>query len=511
MKTFTKIVTAFLVVIALNCALGGFALHELGNVGDTTKDIKDNWMPSVQSTLTMRNRLSGFRIDELQHILSSDPADMAKYEKRMDADMAGFHQAEATYQKLITEPEERRLYDEMKPMTDQYLALHQQILALSKKGDNQAATTLLRGESSRLRAELDDHMRKIVEINVAGAERTGKEADGIYTTASVSVLTGLAIVAVIGVVLATLFARSLIRQLGGEPSYAAEIADRIADGNLATEVQLSPGDTTSMLHAIGRMRQMLAGIVQDIKVSTESVATAAAQITQGNADLSSRTEQQAASLEETAASMSELTATVRQNLENARQANQIGTNAVGTVEVGSAAVDQLVTTVNRISDSSGKIADIITMIEGIAFQTNILALNAAVEAARAGEQGRGFAVVASEVRSLAQRSSAAAKEIKELIESSVESVSDGVRRADEVGRNMVEVKQAIRRVADLVGEITAASEEQSRGIEQVDTAVSQMDQVTQQNAALVEEAAAAAQSMHDQADKLKTSAAAFRL
>jgi methyl-accepting chemotaxis protein len=259
------------------------------------------------------------------------------------------------------------------------------------------------------------------------------------------------------------------------------------------------------------MNDGLVRIVSELRTGTDAIATASAQISAGNLDLSARTEEQAASLEETAASMSELTATVKQNTENARQANQIGTNAVETVEKGSVAVEQLVTTVNKISHSSAKIADIITLIEGIAFQTNILALNAAVEAARAGEQGRGFAVVASEVRSLAQRSSAAAKEIKELIEASVESVSDGVERAGDVGQNMLAVKQAIKRVADLVGEITAASDEQSRGIEQVDAAVTQMDEVTQQNAALVEEAAAAAQSMDDQAGKLKASAAVFKL
>lgn len=209
--------------------------------------------------------------------------------------------------------------------------------------------------------------------------------------------------------------------------------------------------------------------------------------------------------------MSELTATVKQNLENARQANAIGSNAVSTVAKGSISVEQLVTTVNAISTSSGKIADIIALIEGIAFQTNILALNAAVETARAGEQGRGFAVVASEVRSLAQRSSSAAKEIKGLIETSIDTVREGVSKADEVGQNIVEVQQAIRRVADLVGEITAASEEQSRGIEQVDAAVGQMDRVTQQNAALVEEAAAASKSMDDQAGKLRAAASVFKL
>ncbi|WP_206956784.1 methyl-accepting chemotaxis protein [Trinickia acidisoli] len=298
---------------------------------------------------------------------------------------------------------------------------------------------------------------------------------------------------------------------------AASTAGRVASGDLTSHFDVSHVDPASkdeisrVMRSLQTMNDGLVRIVSDMRNGTDAIATASGEITAGNNDLSARTEQQAASLQETAASMSELTATVKQNLENARQANMIGSNAVATVEKGSISVDQLVTTVNAISTSSGKIADIIALIEGIAFQTNILALNAAVEAARAGEQGRGFAVVASEVRSLAQRSSSAAKEIKGLIETSIDTVRDGVSKADEVGQNIVEVKHAIRRVADLVGEITAASEEQSRGIEQIDTAVSQMDHVTQQNAALVEQAAAASKSMSDQAGKLRTAASVFKL
>ncbi|MGG1948472.1 methyl-accepting chemotaxis protein [Trinickia sp. NRRL B-1857] len=298
---------------------------------------------------------------------------------------------------------------------------------------------------------------------------------------------------------------------------AASTAGRVASGDLTSHFDVSHADPASkdeisrVMRSLQTMNDGLVRIVTDMRNGTDAIATASGEITAGNNDLSARTEQQAASLQETAASMSELTATVKQNLENARQANMIGSNAVATVEKGTVSVEALVTTVNAISTSSGKIADIISLIEGIAFQTNILALNAAVEAARAGEQGRGFAVVASEVRSLAQRSSSAAKEIKDLIETSIDTVRDGVSKADEVGQNIVEVKHAIRRVADLVGEITAASEEQSRGIEQIDTAVSQMDHVTQQNAALVEQAAAASNSMSDQAGKLRAAAAVFKL
>jgi methyl-accepting chemotaxis protein len=323
---------------------------------------------------------------------------------------------------------------------------------------------------------------------------------------------GIGVLAFFGLMLHVIFKRVLAGL-----DVAATTAGRVASGDLTSHFDMSHVDPAAkdeisrVMRSLQTMNDGLVRIVTDMRSGTDAIATASHEIMAGNNDLSARTEQQAASLQETAASMSELTATVKQNLDNARQANAIGSNAVSTVAKGSISVEQLVTTVNAISTSSGKIADIIALIEGIAFQTNILALNAAVEAARAGEQGRGFAVVASEVRSLAQRSSSAAKEIKGLIETSIDTVREGVSKADEVGQNIVEVQQAIRRVADLVGEITAASEEQSRGIEQVDTAVGQMDRVTQQNAALVEEAAAASKSMDDQAGKLRAAASVFKL
>lgn len=304
----------------------------------------------------------------------------------------------------------------------------------------------------------------------------------------------------------------LIRSISSSLDKAISMANHIAAGDLTQYIEADSQDEIGrLLRALKDMRDSLIRIVKEVRTGTDAIATASAQIAAGNIDLSARTEQQAASLGETAASMSELTSTVKQNVENARQANTLGEDATGIVDNGYAAVERLMATIKEISTSSGKIAEITALIEGIAFQTNILALNAAVEAARAGEQGRGFAVVAGEVRSLAQRSSAAAKEIKELIEVSVSTVHDGVGRADAVGQNMSDVKQAIKRVADLVSAIALASEEQGRGVEQIDTTVSQMDEVTQRNAALVEEVVAASQSMNDQASKLKAAASVFKL
>jgi methyl-accepting chemotaxis protein len=305
--------------------------------------------------------------------------------------------------------------------------------------------------------------------------------------------------------------RIILRQIGGEPDYAADVVRQVAEGNLAVQVQVRSGDTASLLASLKGMVDRLSGLISGVRDTTESITTASQEIAQGNADLSQRTEEQASSLEETASSMEELTSTVRQNTENAKQANQLANNASDIAVKGGKVVDDVVHTMASISESSKKIVDIISVIEGIAFQTNILALNAAVEAARAGEQGRGFAVVAGEVRNLAQRSAAAAKEIKTLIDDSVNKVDAGTKQVDQAGATMTEIVQAVKRVTDIMAEIAAASNEQSAGIEQVNQAITQMDDVTQQNAALVEEAAAAAESLQEQANNLKESMSIFKL
>ena len=327
-----------------------------------------------------------------------------------------------------------------------------------------------------------------------------------------AILLVISLVAVLSAIAAGVWlVRSFSAQLGAEPGEINAAIGRVADGDLTQQFRLRQGDTQSVVAAMSRMQASLAKVVGTVRQSAEGVATASAEISQGNNDLSSRTEQQASALEQTSASMEQMGSIASQNADNARQANQLASSASEVAIQGGEVVNQVVQTMKDINDSSKKISDIIGVIDGIAFQTNILALNAAVEAARAGEQGRGFAVVASEVRSLAQRSAEAAKEIKGLIGASVERVDQGTALVDRAGSTMQEVVSSIRRVTDIVGEISSASQEQNAGVGQVAEAVSQMDQSTQENAALVEESAAAATNLRTQAEQLVQAVSVFRL
>jgi methyl-accepting chemotaxis protein len=677
-----KLVGAFMITSLLAVLLGLFAAVQLDKVNQMSRELAGSWLPSVQYVSDMNTRLNGLRRDELQHILSETPEERTRYEGQMTETLATFERDREAYEKLITTDEERRLHESFMASWRAYVAAHDEVLALSRGGRNDEAKALLRGEAGKHFRAASGELGKLVELNVKGGSAASERATEIFTTSRLQLLTGLGVIALLGLALGWLISRAITVPLAGALGIFARIQDghfddridvkstdevgrvlkglqemqaklkdqierdraaaaengriRTALDKVSTSVMLvdtdgkviymneaveamfrqnaaeigralpgfdagrllgQPGDglyrtashpplaTLGGVHTVemklggvtlksvaspvtdaqgrrlgtavqwfdrtlevgteeeinsvvkaaldgdllsrvrtegktgffamladgmNRLLGNMSEVVRTIKGAAQEVSSGADEISKGNANLSQRTEEQASSLEETASSMEEMTSTVRQNADNAQQANQLAVVARGQAEKGGTVVQQAVAAMQEINASSRKIADIIGVIDEIAFQTNLLALNAAVEAARAGEQGRGFAVVASEVRNLASRSAEAAKEIKALIQDSVGKVGEGAKLVDQSGQSLTEIMTAVKKVADIVAEISAASQEQSSGIEQVNKAVMSMDEVTQQNAALVEEAAAAAEALMDQARQMTETMAKYR-
>ncbi|MEM4989900.1 methyl-accepting chemotaxis protein [Collimonas sp. H4R21] len=507
LKIATKLLLSFALILMLTLVLGVASITQLGQVNATTNEINTNWLPSVRLLLTMKSNLALLRNVEMQHVMSNDAADMDKSAQFISEIRGGLQKSMSEYAPLVSE-QERAVYDQLKDKIPQYLEMDKKIVDISRAFRKDDAAKEIRGDSLAAIVELDKQVEHLVKINSDGSAASAKEGEAIYNKARVWMIGLMIAMLLLGFALALWIARVVAQPLG----FAVDVARRVAGGDLTADIEVRSRDETGQLmQALKDMNQSLQKIVGEVRSGTDTIATASSQIAAGNQNLSQRTEEQASSLEETAASMEQLTSTVKQNADNASQANQLAVSASEVALHGGTVVTQVVSTMGAINTSSKKIVDIIGVIDGIAFQTNILALNAAVEAARAGEQGRGFAVVAAEVRSLAQRSAAAAKEIKGLIDDSVEKVGLGSRLVDQAGTTMEEIVASVRRVTDIMGEITAASQEQTAGIEQINQAISQMDQVTQQNAALVEEAAAAAASLQDQAGVLADVVGAFKL
>jgi methyl-accepting chemotaxis protein len=508
-KISTRLTALICSLSALLILIGGVGLFGINKSNDSLKTVyEDRTVPLVQ--LEQVNRLlTRNRVLIMDMVINSEPAHIEKRDSEFRSNIEQITKSWNDFIATYLTPEEKTLADEFSAARQGYLQdgliPARDAIRAQKKDD---AIRIYEEKISPIAAKVQAAMAKLMQLQVDVAKKEYDSAMARYNT--IRTISIGAIVA--GVLFAFMFGLALVRGITRSLNQAIDTANAVAQGDLSTNIQVQGKDEVAQLLAsLSGMQDSLTKVVSSVRQGSEAVATASAEIASGNHDLSSRTESQASSLEETAASMEELGSTVRQNADNAKQANQLAHSASSVAVKGGQVVAQVVDTMKGINDSSRKIADIISVIDGIAFQTNILALNAAVEAARAGEQGRGFAVVASEVRSLAGRSADAAKEIKFLINDSVERVEQGTALVDQAGTTMEEVVSSIRRVTDIMGEISAASTEQSQGVAQVGEAVTNMDQVTQQNAALVEEMAAAASSLKSQSQDLVQTVAVFKL
>jgi methyl-accepting chemotaxis protein-1 (serine sensor receptor) len=497
---------AFLALQMISGAVIG--ILSLGSANDAMRTMYNDRVVAL-GQLDAMMRLINENEATVTNVLTGQAKSTPQALAQVEANAAAINKQWGAYFAGYLTPEERRLADEFVAHRKKYLeqALMPALNAL-RADDIATAAEVVHGQLKLLLPPLREHIDALAKLQLDVSRELYEHAQSRYVFVRNFCIAGMSF----GILLALLVGWWIVRGIVQPIQAAVNIADSVAAGDLTQTIQVRSGDETGkLMQALKHMNDNLAQIVGKVRQGSDVIASASSQVASGSHDLSARTEQQASSLEETASSMEELTSTVKQNADNARQANQMAASASEVAQKGGQLVAQVVDTMDAINGASRRIADIIGTIDGIAFQTNILALNAAVEAARAGEQGRGFAVVATEVRSLAQRSAAAAKEIKELIEDSVGKVDTGARLVHQTGATMNEIVESVQRVTDIMAEISAASNEQSAGIEQVNGAIGQMDQVTQQNAALVEEAAAAAEAMQREAGALVQAVAVFRL
>jgi methyl-accepting chemotaxis protein len=514
MKVGMRLGLGFALVLVLLVAVTVVGILRMAQIQDRLDHVVGVNNVSTRLVIDMRNNVSE-RLASLRVLtLMTDPADMEPELNKFKAQTGKYQDAQQKLSQVFAanaSGEEKALLEKIKEYEAAAMPAIAKASELYLAAKPEEATRVMVKEIRPVQKKWMEALDALGQLEDKQNTQSQVDAEAAFANARNFMLVLLALAVVMGVAAAVVITRGLLKQLGGEPGYTARIAGSIAHGDLSIAIETKQSDRGSLLVEMKEMRNSLVGIVSQVRRGTETIGTASREIAAGNIDLSSRTELQASSLEKTASAMERLTGTVKQNADNAREANQLAATASDVASKGGQVVSQVVETMGSINHSANKIVDIIGVIDGIAFQTNILALNAAVEAARAGEQGRGFAVVASEVRNLAQRSAAAAKEIKALIGDSVDKVERGSKLVGQAGVTMDEVVASVKRVTDIMGEIANASAEQSAGIEQVNHSIIEMDSMTQQNAALVEEAAAAAQSLQDQAAELARVVSIFKL
>ncbi|EIJ46517.1 methyl-accepting chemotaxis protein [Herbaspirillum sp. GW103] len=507
-KISVRLGVCFAALIAVMCVIGVVAVKNLWTVSAITDEIVNDRYAKVVLVNQINDRVNSAARALRNAIIAPDQAATNNYVERSLSNTREINVQMADLEKRLATPQGKQLFAKVKEVRGEYAKSRDKVVELLRQQKKVEAGEVLFREAIPAQDKYFEVLKELVAFQVALMDQSVAKGDDASSNAVNTVIVLSVAAILLSVLCALLITRSITRPL----NEAVGVATAVAAGDLTVRIEVTSKDETgTLLAALKAMNDNLHRIVTEVRQGSDTINTASSEIATGNLDLSSRTEQQAGALEETASAMEELTSTVKQNADNARQANSLAETASQVAMQGGSVVGEVVQTMGQINDASRKIVDIISVIDGIAFQTNILALNAAVEAARAGEQGRGFAVVASEVRTLAQRSAAAAKEIKTLIDASVERVENGSRLVEQAGSTMDEVVASVKRVTDVVAEITAASGEQSDGIEQINQAIVQMDEVTQQNAALVEQAAAAAQSLQEQSGRLVETVGVFKL
>lgn len=490
----TKLITSFLVVLALTAVMGVFAIIQLGEVNSTTVEIRENWMPSMRAASGMRFYGANYRLKENRHITADSEQERLTVEQEAEEAKKGFETRMATYEKLLSSAEDRQLFETTRNDWVAYLAVSKDLLALSRQNLTEQAHALLKGESKRQFDLVVNDLQKLVELNDVGAGAASERGAALFEKSRLSIIVALIAALLVGLGLALFISRIISRPL----KQAASVAEQLAEGNLNAKIESGSKDETGMvLNAMQNMIGKLSHIIGEVRNAADNLASASEEVSATAQSMSQATSEQAASVEETSASIEQMSASINQNTENAKVTDGMASKAAKEATDGGESVQQTVVAMK-------KIAQRISIIDDIAYQTNLLALNAAIEAARAGEHGKGFAVVAAEVRKLAERSQVAAQEIGELSSSSVD-------MAEKAGNLLNEMVPSINKTSDLVQEISAASEEQAAGVAQINTAMTQLNQVTQQNASSSEELAATAEEMSSQAEQLQQAMSFFTL